>query len=1228
MPSLARHTATKLAAAAAVLTVALAGSAQAFEGIPNTGSGADAVKGFGHVAGAPLLGKLLTLPFDLLDEPDPAALLGSPSTPEADLADALDALAAAGTAEQATAARQSALDILEGNPIAGRAYSGMPLLNWNAAAKVKPVPAGGTVDVTQVRWGEHMLSDTWLLDFADAGAPYRIRYHVAELGSTVGGQLNPTPLLADGTSTVGGQHSAILPLSIEPSVATGTHQLNRFLTERGLSDVPELTRSAVQTITVDMPPPGRTAAVLDPNLQEGHPAAATLMPASPERVAAATAALGTDKAAAIARLSDESPEKQLHTELTALDPAAVATANAKAASLRPLVGDMRSRTDLPAGVQSDPAADVTLVLQNNEAYITRHAMRLVQGADLKLHVVNRDRFSHTVGALDLHSRTRIFGATDWGEFAWDARALQGGSPTLAAGESRTFTVSAANDAFALWLGDLDSGDQASAYLELDRAVHKQEALDLDAGTTPVHATPDAAGNVWVTLAGVDTIARIRPADRLADSPVDLFRLPGGKHAVDSAVAPLGPADVTVDGRGIVWVTLASGNAIARLDPAQVQHGTGAGIAILKLDPCPATGDGCRAEIPPIPNEQPTRRPTRIKSMIDGQGHTVLWFTETGLGMIGVLRVTEAGTPVNQAHFACGCLAPETLDLGPDGSVWYTQIFENQIGRLRPDATRPYSSSAARIDDYDIPDAVEVFDPVAPGGVAMTSQPLSLAVDGRNRVWFSESALGRLAWLDPARAVPVPPNAPADRERSRAGITQLDLPGSAFRSAAAPADVAVDRANSLWWAGEYGDQIEQIRADDTQGLRFRGSARRGLTEGPVADAQGNLWVVETGGSLVTRISGVTEGPLRPFGLPAGYAADPDLDRLWGARLRDTTSVSVTVQRGGETVASADMPVADGAFAIAGADWRGPSAADPIRSDDTVRIQPHGPFERAPLAFRVADLRGAVQDDGSLAGTAAAGGRALADRVTIDVDGGASYSSDINGGTAAWRVTPDSALPRASTGTVTWSGATIAGTFRTVSHFGSPEPLPDAPAPATGAGDAAPAAPAPAAPAAPAAGAGAGPAAPSKACRSRHWLTTGAKRPTVNLLGMTRAQLRACLGAPTKGAAGAARWTYGSGLAVTFRAGRVAEFALLDGRFGTSRTGAGVGDPLARLQRDLPRVRRDRRTGRRRALVARGDGRYADVAVQVDGRGRIRRITATLRTRAQLDAFGRSLERGLR
>src|SRR5690242_344696 len=125
------------------------------------------------------------------DDAAALAALAATDSPEDDLDDALRALAAATDVDAAAAARAEALAILEGTPLPGRPYSGIPLLNWNAPAKVKTVPAGGTVDVREVRFPGHTMSDAWLLRFEDAAQPYTVRYHVSELGGASGGELRP-----------------------------------------------------------------------------------------------------------------------------------------------------------------------------------------------------------------------------------------------------------------------------------------------------------------------------------------------------------------------------------------------------------------------------------------------------------------------------------------------------------------------------------------------------------------------------------------------------------------------------------------------------------------------------------------------------------------------------------------------------------------------------------------------------------------------------------------------------------------------------------------------------------------------------------------------------------------------------------------------------------------------------------------------------------------------------
>jgi hypothetical protein len=60
---------------------------------------------------------------------------------------------------------QLAIDILEGNPVDGRAYSGFPLLHYIGPNKLKQVDAESrTVKVHQIWYGEHIESDTSFID--------------------------------------------------------------------------------------------------------------------------------------------------------------------------------------------------------------------------------------------------------------------------------------------------------------------------------------------------------------------------------------------------------------------------------------------------------------------------------------------------------------------------------------------------------------------------------------------------------------------------------------------------------------------------------------------------------------------------------------------------------------------------------------------------------------------------------------------------------------------------------------------------------------------------------------------------------------------------------------------------------------------------------------------------------------------------------------------------------
>ena len=121
--------------------------------LPAAGGEAEVVGELGCAGGAGERCRPLADPGTPADDSGTAlAGLGSPGAPVDDLAAALERLAVAGDPVVADAAQAEALAILEGTPLARRAYSGIPLLNWNAPAKLRTVPAGGTVEISEVRF--------------------------------------------------------------------------------------------------------------------------------------------------------------------------------------------------------------------------------------------------------------------------------------------------------------------------------------------------------------------------------------------------------------------------------------------------------------------------------------------------------------------------------------------------------------------------------------------------------------------------------------------------------------------------------------------------------------------------------------------------------------------------------------------------------------------------------------------------------------------------------------------------------------------------------------------------------------------------------------------------------------------------------------------------------------------------------------------------------------------
>jgi streptogramin lyase len=1187
------HARRACAAAAALLTLVVAAPAQAATDaggatIPNTST----VSETAQLDGSPSLLKLLATPSSPADDaPAALAALGAPEGPEEDLAAALDRIVAATTQSAAASARRFALDILEGAPLA-RAYSGIPLLNWNAPAKIKTVPAGGTVTVRQVRFGQHVVSDTWLLQFADPDQPFKIAYEVAELERSNGGELAPTPLLTDGGVARGGLHSVVAPLGL-PELQTGTLAVSRFHP----AGAAEHTRLAVERVVVKLPPPRFVSAILDPSRKAGHEALATLTRATPERIAAATAAFGfsgsspttAQRRAAIAKLAPGAPERRIWTALDSLDPAAggfLAAAKAAAADVRPLVGEMRVRAALPNGAQPQAGADVTVELVNNETYVSRRALDLPPGAALRVAVVNRDGFARQIEARELRDRRPVFGPANWGEFDWGPL---GAAVELAAGETKLLTLTPATTAFAVWIGDRNSGDQAATAIELDRGPRRQAIELADSFAAPRNVAEDGQGRLWVTLQGVDKIARVTPASDLAAATVELYPLPSGSSRPGAPQSRLAPADVFVDGRGIVWVTLELGNAIARIDPALTRPGSSDGIVRHALPSCPSNA-ACRDEFPAEPaNPGRSRGPLAIDGLLDADGNTVLFAIEANADRIAVLRFAPNGTQIGSTvEISCGCTAPGGIALAPDGAVWFSQRDSNALGRLRLGQARPYSASAAQVDHFPIPFATTVDAPSRPQPIS-TALPGDVEIDPVGRVWFAAEAVGRVGYLDPLAAVP----------GDNVGYTSFATGSTAFGAATAPAGLAVDRAGTVFWADRVGDAVGSIDASGASS-QLQPLQRRSLTGAPLAAAGGDLWFTERGASALTRVEGVGEGAPRPRPQPLVEARTTD-DTLHGSGFAEASTVDVEVVRDATVAARAEgVSVAGGSFAVALSDWSGPAASDPLRAGDEIRVTPRGAFTGATLSFTAAQLTGAVEPDGDLSGGATAGGTALAGSLDGEV-AGAAFEAAIDPDSGAFTHAPPAALPADASGSLSWTGATAAVLFRTVTRFPDvrttpvpdPEPGPEPDPDGDDDGEAVP--PPPVTP-------------PTASCSGR-WLSGRGRTARVELIGLRGREATACLGRPSASAVrhGVRRWRYSGRAVLSLVSGRVVGLELLRRGLPTARGRVGRGSRFAKLARQLRGAGLRGSATRKAALLPTAAGGRAKLTVRLSV-GRPRRIAA--------------------
>jgi hypothetical protein len=364
--------------------------------------------------------------------------------------------------EGVRAALRLANDILEGNLVPNRAYSGLPLLHYTGPEKIRAVVAikdtagsviGGNVDVHQVWFDQRIESDTAFLDFSaikDANVPFTITYTVDVLNRGRD-DFSPTIMyidaptkkpgvgmdqtffdMQDGTRTV--FRIKMAPPSYYNLVYTWGWRMHPPRAQVMENASKQICYTPCPSPLPNPPPPPPTTL---PPQSAGCPAeyqnltlpqveeAVFCMPDNPGctsvRCAPGEPVIGPDgkptkceqqKLYAISKIGDLAPEKRMwHAVREARQAADRGDWKTVTAIIRdraqPAYFDWLNRNMLPAGVLKDPDSDVTLLYVNNSTYgeLTNNAWGRWDAwqerpKKLKVTVYNGDNFVHSYTVAD------------------------------------------------------------------------------------------------------------------------------------------------------------------------------------------------------------------------------------------------------------------------------------------------------------------------------------------------------------------------------------------------------------------------------------------------------------------------------------------------------------------------------------------------------------------------------------------------------------------------------------------------------------------------------------------------------------------------------------------------------------------------------------------------------------------------------------------------------------
>lgn len=386
-------------------------------------------------------------PYNL--HPDPVVTTINKTSPTDDLSKAFKQIAKRDASS--AGAVQRAIDILEGNPVSGRMYSGLPLLHYNGPNKVKRVQAvydgtgnkiGGMVEIHQVWFDSHIESDTAMIDPSDVqDVPWTIHYKI---------------------DTLNRGHEDFAPMVMyfdDPALSPpGMPPMPNVLMDQTFFPMEDGTRTEYMISMA----PGKYYNLSYHWGWRQHPPRVQVSENALKKLGGKTlqeweisvfgphpTASEADKLAAIAKIGDIAPEKRMWNTLRKIRTQGNAS-EVQIAELNRAFEQWHSRTALPDGVKPDPDADWTLLFVNNTIYgqmkgildqsqVTYPDWK-TRGKTVKIKLLNGDYFDHAYFNVDFGGRRgwentfqsteAIGGAGQWFTFGRAHWWVNAGMPTM------------------------------------------------------------------------------------------------------------------------------------------------------------------------------------------------------------------------------------------------------------------------------------------------------------------------------------------------------------------------------------------------------------------------------------------------------------------------------------------------------------------------------------------------------------------------------------------------------------------------------------------------------------------------------------------------------------------------------------------------------------------------------------------------------------------------------